>query len=71
MDAPKCRLCGKGHWGNCGPKDLPDIQASPNTAETPKPSPNAPMTRNQRWRQSHPDEYRAYQRDYMRRRRAQ
>lgn len=49
--------------------------ASPNEAMTVSASPNAGKSaayaRNKRWRESHPEEYRAYQRELMRSKRAQ
>jgi hypothetical protein len=48
------------------------VEPSPNTASPNKsaPSPNKHAARNLRWRAKNPDQYRTYQRELMRKRRA-
>lgn len=81
MQAPTCRLCGYRHWRSeaCRLGDVPEASIN-STPPAPKPSINTPqdageasinISRARRWQLRHPDRYRAYMRDYMRRRRAE
>lgn len=79
MEAPKCRLCGSRHWGGCGPSVTLD-------AHTLKKPDGAPLTagdlRVGQTYEVQPDytvkhlaprgtfDRNAYQREYMRKRRA-
>lgn len=31
MAAPKCKICGKSHYGMCNPKDFPELSESEKT----------------------------------------
>jgi hypothetical protein len=59
----RCGICGASIW--CG-RPCANRPASPNKPEA---SPNT-GSRNARWRDRNLEAYRAYMRDYMRRRRA-
>lgn len=67
MDAPKCKLCEKHHYGLCNPGFVMDnlgnvdrVESASNTAS------NTASNRKQRWDRA---AYNEYQREYMRRKR--
>ena len=72
MDAPKCRICEKRHWGLCETfdpikEDVAELLVASNTASNvPDASNGSASNRKQRWDRS---AYNAYQREYMRRKR--
>ena len=81
MKAPKCRLCGQAHWGLCsGNEAVTDKPTQPQRVTNTSSNVTNTVTngvtnkdteRQRRWRAANLDEYRAYMREYMRRKRAQ
>jgi hypothetical protein len=81
MDAPKCRLCGNRHWGGCrivvirqAPSELPLVSVESGegwrveTRRLTIPAPEKPEPKKRAPRGTF--DRAAYQREYMRRRRA-
>jgi hypothetical protein len=79
MEAPKCRLCGKKHYGNCvidDDVDFSDAESSKSRIEksreyckSPEPviEPSKDTLRKRAWREANRERQREYNREYMRR----
>ena len=79
MDAPKCRICKKRHWGTCDSESTTDMANTPETVANKKasvPKPVKPMdnkppvvANTSTYKYRNPDARRKYMRELMRQRR--